>query len=258
MFIAVISLLIFFHFTRIISPVEKVIFGMMNPIMQGFYSFSSNINTKYNKNNTQSNDVNELELLKIKNEQLNVENARLKSLEEENNILHQLLKFEKTSKNKLILGNVISRGDLLTQKENSELLIDKGSKDGVRPGLAAVSSQGNLIGKVSEVQENISKIQLVSNEHCKIAASIQNKDKTLGILEGELGLTIRMNFIPINVKINRGDTVITSGLEKDIPRSLIIGRISEITAESTDLWQSAMIEPISDLNNLIFVSILIP
>jgi rod shape-determining protein MreC len=230
----------------------------MNPLMQGFYSFSSNLNAKYDRNNSQINEANELQLLKIKNEQLDVENARLKSLEEENNILHQILKFEKTSKYKLLLGNVISRGDLLTQKENSELLIDKGSKDGVRTGLAVMGSQGNLIGKISEVQDNISKIELITNEHCKIAASIQNKEKTLGITEGELGLTIRMNFIPINVKINRDDTVVTSGLEKDIPRGLLIGRISKITAQSTELWQSATLDPISDLNNLIFISVLLP
>jgi rod shape-determining protein MreC len=256
--IAVIGLLIFFHFLSILSPLEKVVFSTINPLMQGLYLFSSRINTAFVKNNDQTNMVNEMAILKIRNEQLNSENAKLKSLEEENNILHQMLKFEKLTKNKLILGNVISRGDLITQKENSELIIDKGAKDGVRAGLAVVSSQGNLIGKINEVEENISKVLLITNDKCKIAASIQNNSKTIGIAEGNLGLTVNMNFIPMNEKISKGDAIISSGLEKEIPRGLLIGRISEITAESTELWQTAIIDPTSDLNNLIFVSIIIP
>jgi rod shape-determining protein MreC len=257
-FLAVIGLLIFFHITNFSYPVEKAIIASINPLMQGLFSFSAGINSKLMDRASQEGYANELAVLKIKNEQLNAENAKLRSLEEENDILHQILKFQRLNKNKLILGNVISKGDLITQKENSELIIDKGSKDGVRPGLAVVGGQGNLVGKILSADESISKVSLITSEKCKIAASIQNRDKTIGVVEGNLGLTISMNFIPMNEKINKGEAVISSGLEKEIQRGLLIGHISDITAESAELWQSAAIEPISDLNNLIFVSVIMP
>jgi rod shape-determining protein MreC len=256
--IAVISLLIFFHNLRIITPIESIIFGSFNPLLQGFYSFSSKINSKFAKNKDQDNMKNELIMLEQKNEQLNVELAKLKSQEEENANLRRILKFEKLSKNKLILGNVISRGDFITEKESSLLTLDKGSNDGIQTGLSVVGNQGNLIGKVIETESNISKICLITNEKCKIAAAIQNQNNTLGITQGELDLTVRMNFIPMNVSIRKGDRIVTSGLEKDMPRGLLIGSISEIYAPSTELWQTAVLEPASDLNNIIFVSIIMP
>jgi rod shape-determining protein MreC len=80
----------------------------------------------------------------------------------------------------------------------------------------------------------------------------------MGITEGDLGLTIKMNFIPQSDTINLDDTVITSGLGGNIPRGLVIGKVSQVNNRSNEIWQDVSIEPLINLNSLTIVSVLIP
>ena len=59
-------------------------------------------------------------------------------------------------------------------------------------------------------------------------------------------------------KFDEKDIVITSGLEQYIPRGLIIGCVTEINRESSELWQTARLTPFSDFNKLTVISILLP
>ena len=67
-----------------------------------------------------------------------------------------------------------------------------------------------------------------------------------------------MDFIPQSVNLEIDDLVITSGLEGSIPRGLQVGKIFEINKESNELWQSAFVDPLSNLNNIFIVSVIIP
>ena len=71
-------------------------------------------------------------------------------------------------------------------------------------------------------------------------------------------LTVNMVFISQTEKIEIGNIVVASGLEKNIPRGLVIGRVSKVEKESNELWQSAVIEPIANLDELIIISVLLP
>ncbi|HTX86704.1 MAG TPA: rod shape-determining protein MreC, partial [Candidatus Nanoarchaeia archaeon] len=85
-----------------------------------------------------------------------------------------------------------------------------------------------------------------------------NVDRTIGVTDGNLGLTINMDYIPQMEQINLGDLAVTSGLEPNIPRGLLIGQVAKVDKGSNDIWQSANIQPAADLNNLTIVSVLIP
>ena len=157
------------------------------------------------------------------------------------------------------MSNVISRGEAIeTSSRGESIIIDKGSRDGVSPGLAIVNGQGIIIGKVAEVKENISQVNLTNNSKCKLAATILNQEKTSGIAEGELGLTIKMKFIPQESEVAVGDIIVTSGLEQAIPRGLVIGKVTQVEKENNDIWQLATIESLVNTQDLVIVSVLIP
>ncbi|KKR31078.1 MAG: Cell shape-determining protein MreC [Candidatus Falkowbacteria bacterium GW2011_GWF2_39_8] len=188
--------------------------------------------------------------------QLIAENSRLKSLEDENRTLRNYLKFLSTKEKKYLMANVISSGSI--DLNSQSVLLDKGTKDGLYSGLAILSSEGNIVGKIINAKENISEVCIINASRCQLAAAIQNKEKTVGIAQGDLGLTIKMEFIPQNADIKVGDIIISSGLEKSIPRGLVIGQISHIKKESNELWQAARIEPLTNLEDLVVVSVLLP
>lgn len=258
-YIAVLALLIFLHSFQIIAPLENLVIRMISPLFSGFYSLSSNLRISYNVQTDKRNLWNVIKEMEARDLQLENENVKLKMLEEENQKLREHLNFKTSRNQRLILGNILSAGGLDNPGNlDQSIIIDKGSADGLAPGLAVVSSQGVIIGKVSEVKDNFSQVRLNTNDQCKLAATILNQDKTSGITEGDMGLTVKMKFIPQTMELKIGDIVVTSGLEENIPRGLIIGKISQTDKENNGLWQNATIEPLVNLDNLVIVSVLLP
>ncbi len=267
-FIAVIGLLIFLHFIKILAPIENVIISIINPLASGIYSVSSDLRVAVDERTDKKDLLATMKILEQKVNQLIVANTQLKLLEEENKKLRQYLKFSTKNKFNYILANVISQGTFTDLGERKRIImIDKGLRDGLLVGLGAVDSQGIIVGKVIEVKENIAKVRLTIDSDCKLAVTVQNQDylnknrgagKTIGVTEGELGLTIKMNFIPQIEIIKAGDIVVTSGLEENIPAGLVVGKIIQVDKDSNKVWQSAVVEPLVDLDDLTIVSVLLP
>lgn len=257
-FVAAIALLIFLHYVKVLAPVENMLVKISSPIFSGFYLASSYLRHTYDEQAGKINLAEENESLRDQVNNLINENVKLKLLEEENEILRDQLGFFSGHNDKYLISDVISRSGFDSSRPNQTLLIGKGERDGLRPGLVVLGGQGIVIGKIMSTKENLSEICLSINPECKLAATIQNEDKTSGIAQGDLGLTIKMNFIPQTKKMAEGDIVITSGLEQNIPRGLVIGSVSQVNKENNELWQSAIIEPLIDFNDLTIVSVLLP
>lgn len=257
--IAVIGLLIFLHLTKILMPLELLIVRISRPIFSRVYSISTSVRTTYNEQTSKGDLINQIRKLENQASQLIVENARLNMLEEENKILRQHLNFLSKGEQSYVLANIISRGSLDNPAiAEHTIIIDKGAREGILPGLAVISSQGIAMGKVTQVKDDLAEVYLITNSACKLAATIQNKDRTSGIVKGELGLTVKMELIPQTEEIKIGDIVVTSGLERNIKQGLVIGTVAEVIKESNELWQSAVVVPMVDLDELIIVSVLLP
>ncbi|GEM_PF-124865 len=265
--IAVILLLIFLHNGGLLRPLEGFLNRSVGPFFKLFYSASSTIGRTYRQQTDKQDLSAKLAEAQETINRLNIENAKLKFLHEENEVLRKHLNFFNKDSSRYQLANVISRGELAAGNaaDSQTIVINKGAADGIYAGLAAVSSaavgtssQGVIIGKVVGVKDHISQIYLVTNKNSKLAASILGENKTSGIAQGELGLTVKMNFIPQTENIKVGDIVATSGLEPSVPRGLIVGKVSDVKRENNDVWQSATIEPMVNLDDLGIVAILLP
>jgi rod shape-determining protein MreC len=257
-FIAVIGLLIFLHIFGVLKPVESVLASALNPAMSRIYFFSSRLRVLYNDQGSKADLLEKIKKLEGENNNLIVENSRLKSAEEENEILREYLVFKKDSGFSFVSANIISRQNINSGSSGGNIIINRGEGDGLKIGAPAISGEGIIIGKIIALKDKTAEICLITAKDCQLASAMQNKNGTSGIVRGEFGLTVRMEFIPQTEEIKIGDTVITSGLEENIPRGLIVGRVSEVKKENNELWQSAVIEPLVDLDNLIIVSVLLP
>ena len=264
---AVIILFIFLHYAKLLNPLESFLSQSLKPIFSGFYSLGTNMNKTYLQQITKQDFAAELKQAEEKINQLTAENVKLRFLEEENSALRKNLNFLNKDNRRYLMSNIISRGELTgsSGEGNQSVVIDKGSADGLFAGLAVVSSQaygtssqGVIIGKIVNVKEHIAEVYLVTNKNSKLAASIFGENKTSGIASGELGLTIKIDFIPQTENIKAGDIVATSGLEQSIPRGLVIGLVTKVSKENNEVWQTATIEPSVDLQALSVVLILLP
>ncbi len=257
-YLAVVGLLIFLHFTGITKPLEALFGRILNPVLEVFYSSGSKIRNIYGEQVDKRDYSLIIAELQQDNRELLVENAKLKTLEEENEYLKDQIDFRKDNNYNYLLAEVISRNDLMNNSsEEKSIIINKGTKDGLSSGLVLLDGEGVVVGKIIEARDSVSRACLVIDRKCKFAVAIQNQDRTSGVVEGELGLTIKMDLIPQTEILEEGNIIVTSGLENNIPRGLVIGRISELIKENNSLWQKAVIESLVDFDSLVMVGVVL-
>jgi len=257
-FLVVLGALVFLYFIGLLRPVENFIINFTKPLSERLYQWGSGFNKLDQDENSPEYLLAKIDKLTKELAVLTIANSQQKELIEENKKLRAQLNFSEVNNYKTVAAEVVARESLLEGVETGrDLIINKGAQDGLLVGQGVVSEEGVVIGKIIEVKDVSAKICLTTSAECKLAATIQNQDRTQGITDGDLGLTIKMNYIPQLEKISIGDTVITSGLGDKIPRGLVIGQITEVRNESNEVWQDATIEPLVNLNNLTVVSVII-
>lgn len=141
---------------------------------------------------------------------------------------------------------------------NQQLTIDKGRLNGIKAGMAVVNDQG-LIGKVGSVGNFTSKVFLITDTQdvSQISAIIQNAN-TYGMITGynpNAG-TLSLQKVPINAKIKKGQSVLTSGLSRMYPKLLSIGKIVSVSTDQYGLTKTAKIKPSVDFNDLNYVAVI--
>lgn len=155
----------------------------------------------------------------------------------------------------LHIAQVIS---LTTEASNSTVVIDLGSKDGIKPDMSVISVEG-LVGVISQVSNFTSTVKLMTmmdandpNSQPPIAATVLDKEQdSFGMIESydqQTGL-LEMNKIPVGDPIAEGDTVISSGIGGVYPRGLTIGTVKSVKVGEFGYTSTALIEPAADFQN---------
>lgn len=240
------------HYSHILSPVENLAMKVLGPVGSGFYSFSQKIGL-LSRPETSSADY---EKLLAERNLLVAENADLKLLEQENEELRTALDFLKEKPYSSLAANIIGRDPNFS----NYFILNKGLKDGVKDNLPVVSPEGILVGKILKAEDNLSVMLIPTDTNFQTAAAILGKTKgnTSGLVQGEKGLGVTMQFIPQDEDVSVGDTVVTSGLELNMPKGLVIGRVAEVKKESRNIFSEATISPLVVYENLDIVMILLP
>lgn len=247
------------HFSGLTRPLENYLTIAVRPFSLSLHRLGSWFKGQPDTGLSLENLTKELGDTQVKLARATVDQAQLQLLAEENDKLRQQLNFLNNNHYRALSANIVSRQSQFDAADNAQdVILDKGLKDGVRTGLGVINETGVIIGKIVEVKDNTARACLTTGTDCQLAAAIMNGTKTIGLSEGELGLTIKMNFIPQMDKIQVEDIVITSGLGDSIPRGLVIGRVSQVNNQSNEIWQDVTIEPLASLRNLTVVSVVLP
>lgn len=136
------------------------------------------------------------------------------------------------------------------------IIINKGKKDGVRLDMGAISPQG-IVGVVTDVTENYSLIQPVLNPNNHFSCKILNSN-TAGTLIWEGGDPRYANLAeyPKYEKIEKGDTIVTSGFSDIFPEGIFVGTIEDFKSDSNDNFYTLKVKLSTDFGALKNVQII--
>jgi len=220
---------------RIFSPIGKFFIGAGNGVVN-FFGIVLSIKD-LNKENAD---------LQKKNSELESEITNLKEVERENEILREGLKIAEKNQFNLEFASIVGKD---AQSPREWVLINKGVNDGMEKDMIVISKEMNLVGRIIEVMDGFSKVMLIANKESIVAAIIEG-ERSQGLVKEEEKGKLFMDFIPRNEKLEIGERIITSGMDKIFPKGILIGKIESIDLSQNQLFQKAIIAPAVDFSKL--------
>lgn len=171
--------------------------------------------------------------------ELRVDAARLAALEEEKAAMRRLLGAPLPPQWSFIPAPLVGRGE--------EISIGVGVRDGVETGDVVVCADV-LLGSVIETSQRQSRVRLLTDSGSKIPVYLPSSGAD-GLLEGRFGSQMVLTQVLQSANLYEGESLVTSGAFGP-PRGLVVGKLSQILSDETDVYQEALVEPIVDLGSL--------
>lgn len=179
--------------------------------------------------------------LKTEIARLLTERQRYNEVFLENKRLKKLLLLKEKEPRYVATAHVIAKG---TDQWSNTLIIDKGLSDGIKKDMSVITHRG-LVGKITKVDDSLSYLLLLTDINFSSAARLQ-KSRVEGVLSGTGFIKCKLKYIPYEEHVEKGDIIITSGLDKFFPKGLPIGYVSKVKKEGTGLFQDIEVIPFED------------
>jgi len=188
---------------------------------------------------------------------------RLERFEHENEVLRRQLGFAVLAPRRLLLCEVIARGDISGWWRT--IRINKGTRAGIREGQAVTSVDG-LVGRTMAVSDRTADVLLITDPNSRIAV-MAGPGGAYGIMRGAgvrmtrdvplemlaVALPGELDFVPREAPLTPGARIVTSGLGGLFPEGLAVGRVGTVSLDPSGLYQRATVHPSANLAALKYV-----
>lgn len=193
--------------------------------------------------------------LKTKNEELALENARLKNLlfNQKDSLKIDLDSINQVKKTDLVIAKVIK--NCYTDQENI-ITIDAGKKQGLEHDLGVINSLG-IVGVIDNVSNNYATVMSILNINSRINAKMK-KTNHFGTLiwNGKNTGFVQLIDIPRLASVKKGDTIVTGNQSTIFPEGINIGTVNRVYIDTETTYYTLEIKLFNDMTSLGHVYVL--
>ena len=142
------------------------------------------------------------------------------------------------------------------RRVNNYLTINKGSADGVEPGMGVIGSWG-IVGKVRATSRDFSTVYSILHSDMLVSSEIKrNNVLCTTTWTGEDPMYADLLYVPRHIKILKGDTVVTSGYNAIFPENEPIGVIDNFWINENETFFHVKVKLATDFRTLSYVYII--
>jgi len=169
---------------------------------------------------------------------------RLRTLEQENQRLRALFEGAESQPHDYRFAELVG---VALDPFSHQVVIDRGSRDGVQPGQAVIDGQG-VMGQVEDVQPHFATVRLISDP--SHALPVQISRSGLRTVAYGMGETARLSMpnVPREADVREGDLVVTSGLGDRFPGGYPVAIVASIDREEGRTFAQVEATPLAALD----------
>ncbi|WP_245749969.1 rod shape-determining protein MreC [Marinobacter zhejiangensis] len=166
------------------------------------------------------------------------------ALASENNELRRLLNSSEVLDDRVIVADVVS---VSPDPFSHEVVINKGSRDGVRVGQAILDATG-LMGQVLSTSNFTSRVLLISDSsHAVPVEVIRNGLRAILLGSGNISV-LELVHVPDTADIREGDLLVSSGLGGRFPKGYPVAEVTGIHKDPGEPFVQIEAAPKAQLN----------
>lgn len=199
---------------------------------------------------SQINNVHEYFNLKTQNDELALENARLKSLlfNKKDSVKTPVIEDIKgVDKTKIIIAKVIN--NCYNTQENF-LTINSGFKQNIKPDMGVINSLG-IVGVVENTSANYATVFSILNVNSKTSAKLKKSNHFGSLIwNGKNAGFVQLIDIPRLASVKKGDTIVTSGQSTTFPENINIGTVYKVYVDNETNYYTVDVKLFNDMTSL--------
>jgi rod shape-determining protein MreC len=166
------------------------------------------------------------------------------ALASENNELRKLMNSSEVLDDRVIVGEIVA---VSPDPFSHEVVINKGSRDGVVVGQAILDANG-LMGQVQQASSFTSRVLLVSDSsHAVPVEVVRNGLRAILLGNGDTS-ALELVHVPDTADIREGDLLVSSGLGGRFPKGYPVAEVGQITKEPGEPFVKILATPMAELN----------
>jgi len=242
------------HYLGLWRPLENLATRTLSYPLSAGYSWGRDFFSFFGRFKNNVALENENNNLKEKVGGLESEIISLKGVLRQKNIVDEQLEFLKQKKLRAVLARVVTRG---AENNPNQIIINKGTRDGIKNGLAVLGRGGAVIGRVIRAEDTASQALFLIDSTVELGAADANGN-LLGVVSGNDDLSLRLNYVLKEKQLAKGDLIITSGEKDLVPAGLLIGEIEQVFEDEREIFKSARLTQLADYQNVDLVSVVLP
>lgn len=243
-----------------VSAIETISSSVLYPLLRIQHAIIAPIAEWFEHKVTMHELEDRLTVLQKLNEELCRENNMLKSLYSYDGETKELRDFNK--RYALGIGSLVQVLARHFSSKKQFFFVNAGLSNGIKKDMVALYGN-NIIGKVIEVYPWYSKVCLITDADCKIAAICQPKCSigkefkkgTYGIHEGiNNAACTKLQYVSHLETVEVGDMIFSSGEGLVFPKGFALGKVDEVS--KGDLFYTITVKPLLDLQAMDYCTLI--
>ena len=168
-----------------------------------------------------------------------------KVLESENAHLRTLLEVRQRLEGKSTLAEVLyAARDPFSRR----IVIDKGTQHDVHAGYPVVDGSG-VVGQVTRVYPMLSEVTLITDKgHLVPVLNLRSGLRSVLAGTGVQG-ALELQFAPLNADVQKGDQLVTSGIDGVYPAGLLVAEVSTVEHNPAQVFAKVLCRPLGSVGS---------
>ncbi len=251
LFITLAIVFVSYRFPALLQPVRNGVESFIIPMQKGINMVGRSISDKVEMVKNFGNLQKENEELKARVEALTTKNQESSLLKHELNGLWELYNLDvKYPDYKKVAARIIARE---SNGWYNVFTIDKGSEDGIKTDMNVMAGNG-LVGIVTSVRKNSATVRSIIDDSSKVSGMFLKTSDTC-IVSGDLNSMmsdgrIKVSMISLDADINESDEIVTSHISDKYQQGILIGYVTDIKVDSSNMTKTAYLTPVVDFEHL--------